>query len=277
MRILFLGDVVGPPGVKLVQTALPLIRQHEQIDVVIANVENSSNGSGLTPKLFQRFRRAGAQLMTLGDHIYRRAEIIATLKQESIICKPANFPADAPGKEYAITNINDVKVAAVSLMGRTFMKPVDCPYAAADRVLAELQDQAQVIVVDVHAEATADKYLLGHHLNGKVSAVVGTHTHVPTADEQILSKGTAFICDVGMCGPYASILGRKVERVLPTSIDFIPRSFDVATEDVRLCGVIINVDPQTGKAIDIQRYVLRESELEGLQEQINANPVPANQ
>jgi calcineurin-like phosphoesterase len=158
--------------------------------------------------------------------------------------------------------IQDRPVAIFSLMGRTFMRPVDCPFSAADRVLAELQDSGSIIVVDVHAEATADKYLLAHHLNGRVSAVIGTHTHVPTADEQILSEGTAFLCDVGMTGPYASILGRRIDRVMTTSINFVPTAFDVATDDVRLAGVVIEVDESSRRATAIHRVMLRAAEIE---------------
>ncbi len=164
------------------------------------------------------------------------------------VCKPANYPAGAPGKEFILFDVGGVTVGVFSLLGRTFMRPVDCPFAAADRVLAAIGDQAKVIVVDVHAEATADKYLLGHHLDGRVTAVLGTHTHVQTADEQILPGGTAFICDVGMCGPYASVLGRRIDRVLHTTLTFEPTAFDVATDDVRLAGVIVACDPATGKS-----------------------------
>jgi metallophosphoesterase (TIGR00282 family) len=193
-------------------------------------------------------------LVTLGDHIYKKAEIIGTLAAEERVCKPANFPPAAPGREYALATLADgTTVAAVCLLGRTFMRPVDCPFLAADRVLGQLADRAKVVVVDAHAEATADKYLLAHYLKGRVTAVLGTHTHVPTADEHILPGGTAFICDVGMTGPYASILGRKVDRVLGTAVSFIPAPFEVATDDVRLGGALVDVDPATGRATRIER------------------------
>src|SRR5262249_51411285 len=182
MRILFLGDIVGPPGVTFVKQALPRLREREQFDLVIANAENASGGSGITPGTFKQLRQAGVDLMTLGDHIYKKKDIIPTLQQDERVCKPANFPPDAPGRDFALAAARDgTPVAVVSLLGRTFMRAVDCPFRAADRVLAELAGRAKVVVVDMHAEATADKYLMGHHLKGRVSAVLGTHTHVPTA------------------------------------------------------------------------------------------------
>src|SRR5262249_52629425 len=208
----------------------------------------------ITSKLYRRIRHAGVDLVTLGDHIYKKAEIIETLQKEERICKPANFPLDAPGREFAVAPARDgTLVAALCVLGRNYMRPVDCPFRAADRVLKDLDGKAAVVVCDIHAEATAEKYLVGHHLKGRVSAVLGTHTHVPTADEQILPGGTAFICDVGMCGPYASVLGRRVDRVLPTTISFVPSAFDVATDDVRLAGGALDNHLTTGRPEAIRR------------------------
>jgi metallophosphoesterase (TIGR00282 family) len=262
MRILFLGDIVGQPGVAFVKKALPVLVPHEQIDLVIANAENASGGSGLTRGAYRELRGAGVDLITMGDHIYKRAEIIPTLEQEDRICKPANFPPQAPGRDFVVATARDgTTVAAFCLLGRTFMRPVDCPFQAADRVLAALGELARCVIVDMHAEATADKYLMAHHLKGRVSAVLGTHTHVPTADEQILPPGTAFISDVGMTGPYDSVLGRRVDRVLSTTITFVPSAFDVATGDPRLGGAIVDVDPATGRATAIRRLMLDEAGL----------------
>jgi metallophosphoesterase (TIGR00282 family) len=266
MRILFIGDVVGPPGVAFLRKALPVLVEHERVDFVIANAENAAGGTGLTAAIYRRLREAGVDLVTLGDHIYKKAEIIPILQKEERLCKPANFPPDAPGREFALAPARDgTPVAAVCLLGRTFMRPVDCPFLAADRVLRQLEGQARVVVVDAHAEATADKYLLGHHLKGRVSAVLGTHTHVQTADEQVLPGGTAFVCDVGMTGPYDSILGRRIDRVLPTTITFVPSPFDVAEGDPRLAGVFVDVDPATGRAQAIRRLMVGEAELARLQ------------
>lgn len=254
MKILFLGDIVGTPGVEMVRRGVPLFRAREGIDLVVANAENASAGSGMTPRTYKQIRAAGVDLVTMGDHLYKKAELISTLESDDRICKPANFPSTAPGREWIMAPIADgTPVAVISVLGRTFMRPVDCPFQAVDRVLSQLPPEVRILLVDVHAEATADKYLLAHHLKGRVSAVLGTHTHVPTADEQILEGGTAFICDVGMTGPYNSILGRRVDRVLSATITFVPISFDVATGDPRMCGAIIEVDPATGKASSIRR------------------------
>src|SRR5947209_845942 len=265
MRILFLGDIVGQPGVAFVKKTLPAVVAREGIDLVIANAENASGGSGLTRGAYRELRQAGIDLITMGDHIYKRAEIIPTLEQEDRICKPANFPPQAPGREVILATARDgTEVAAFCLLGRTFMRSVDCPFQAADRVLAALGGRTRCVVVDMHAEATADKYLMAHHLKGRVSAVLGTHTHVPTADEQILPPGTAFISDVGMTGPYDSVLGRRVDRVLGTTITFIPSAFDVATGDPRLGGAVVDVDPATGRATAIRRLMLDEKGLEAI-------------
>jgi metallophosphoesterase (TIGR00282 family) len=261
MRILFIGDIVGQPGVQIVKKALPLIVRREEIDLVVANAENVSGGSGLTPNAYRELRQAGIDLVTLGDHIYKRQEIIATLEKDDHVCKPANFPARAPGREFLVAPARDgTPVAVFCLLGRTFMRPVDCPFEAADRVLKALAGQARCILVDMHAEATADKYLMLHHLKGRVSAVLGTHTHVATADEQI-QAGTAFISDVGMTGPYDSILGRRIDRVLPTTVSFVPSLFEVATGDPRLAGAIVDLEPATGQATRIRRVMVDENDL----------------
>jgi 2',3'-cyclic-nucleotide 2'-phosphodiesterase len=270
MRILFIGDIVGHPGVEMVRAALPVLIPRERLDLVIANAENAAGGAGLTPRLYRQLRHAGVDLVTLGDHIYKKYDIITSLESDDRICKPANFPPDAPGRDYGLTQARDgTPVAVISLLGRTYMRPVDCPFRAADRVLAEIGARARVVIVDCHAEATADKYILGHHLKGRVSAVLGTHTHVPTADEHIMPGGTAFICDVGMTGPYDSILGRRVDRVLSTAVTFVPSLFEVASGDVRLGGAIVDVDPATGQAQAIRRVMVTEESIRV------AEPVPA--
>lgn len=263
MRILFVGDVVGQPGIGILKAAVPALKAREGLDAVVANAENATNGSGLSPKDYRAVRAAGVDAITLGDHAYKKFEIHSILENPSEpIGKPANYPATAPGKDrVTFSTATGVRVGVVTLLGRTFMRPVDCPFAAIDRILAELRGTVDVVLVDVHAEATADKYLLARHLDGRVAAVLGTHTHVPTADEQILPGGTAFVCDVGMTGPYDSILGRRVDRVLHTAITFEPSAFDVATGDVRLGGAIVDVDATSGKATAIRRVMMRESEI----------------
>lgn len=239
LKVLFIGDIVGTPGLQMIKKAVPWLRQRERLDLVVANAENTSSGSGLYPNAYKIIREAGVDVLTMGDHIYKKADIISLMEKDEPICKPANFPTAAPGKEFVLTcTAQGIRVAVISLLGRTFMKPVDCPFLAVDRVLAALPPEVRCILVDVHAEATADKYQLAHYLKGRVSAILGTHTHVPTADEQVFPEGTAFICDVGMTGPYSGILGRRADKVLPTIITFVPAPFDIATDDVRL-GVLL--------------------------------------
>ncbi len=262
MRVLFLGDIVGRPGVLFLKRALPTVVNHERIDLVVANAENATDGSGLSPHDYGAVRSAGVDVITLGDHAYRKKDIIPILEQDERACKPANFPPGAPGRDYALATARDgTPVAAFSVLGRTYMRPVECPYRAADRVLAEIGTRATCVIVDIQAEATADKYLMGHHLKGRVSAVLGTHTHVPTADEQVLPGGTAYVSDVGMTGPYDSILGRRIDRVLSTAVTFVPTTFHVATGDPRLAGAIVDIDPATGQAAAIVRYMLDEAGL----------------
>ncbi|MBV9126401.1 MAG: YmdB family metallophosphoesterase [Planctomycetes bacterium] len=267
MRILFLGDIVGQPGVAFVKRALPVVVARQGIALVIANAENASGGSGLNPGAYRQLREAGVDLVTLGDHVYKKRDIIPVMETDDRICKPANFPSEAPGREFALATARDgTPVAVFCLLGRTFMRPVDCPFRAADRVLQNLSGQTRCIVLDMHAEATGDKYQMAHHLKGRVSAILGTHTHVPTADEQIFPGGTAFISDVGMTGPYDSILGRRADRILFTSISAVPTAFDVATDDPRLAGAVVEIDPATGQATAIRRLMVDERELARLED-----------
>jgi len=265
MRFLLIGDIVGKPGERIVTRTLAGLRKRESLDLVIANAENAADGSGLAPSIYRRLTAAGVDCITLGDHIYRRSEIASVLASADNIVKPANFPAAAPGKPWCVVAAADgTKVAVISLLGRVFMRPVDCPWTAADRVLAEIPADVKVRVVDFHAEATSDKQLMGRYLDGRVTAVLGTHTHVTTADEQIFPGGTAFQCDVGMTGPHASILGRRIDRVMETTLTFQPTQFEVATSDVRLCGTVVDADPITGQATAIRRLVVTEAEAEAL-------------
>ena len=263
MRLLLIGDIVGKPGRQIVTRGLRRLVEREAIDLVVANGENAAAGSGITPAIFNELVAGGVDCVTLGDHIYRRREIIPVLVERHNIVRPANFPATAPGRDLAIvTARNGERVAVISLLGRVFMRPVDCPWTAADRVLAALPADIKVILVDFHAEATSDMQLMGRYLDGRVSAVLGTHTHVATADEQILPGGTAFQCDVGMTGPHDGILGRMVDRVLETTIHFIPTHFEVSTGDVRLHGTLVDVDPATGRAAGIRRLALAQAEVD---------------
>jgi metallophosphoesterase (TIGR00282 family) len=274
VRILLIGDIVGKPGRQIVCRAVRHLVDRHQIDLVVANAENCAGGSGLTPANYQELISAGVDCITLGDHIYRRREIISVLESQPNIVKPANFPATAPGKTFAVVSArNGVKVGVISLLGRVFMRPVDCPWTAADRVLAELPADVKVILVDFHAEATSDKQLMGRYLDGRVSAVLGTHTHVPTADETILPGGTAFQCDVGMTGPFDSILGRQVDRVMEATLTFNPTHFEVAGGDVKLLATLVNVDEQTGRATSIQRISVKQEEADAWHQAARRPPV----
>jgi metallophosphoesterase (TIGR00282 family) len=265
MRFLLIGDIVGKPGVSVVTRSMAALRRREGLDLVIANAENAADGSGLSPSIYRKLIAAGVDCITLGDHIYRRSEIGSVLQSEANIVKPANYPAAAPGRTWSVVKSADgTPVAVVSLLGRVFMRPVDCPWGAIDRVLAEIPAEVKVRVVDFHGEATSDKQLMGRYLDGKVTAVLGTHTHVTTADEQIFPGGTAFQCDVGMTGPHLSILGRRIDRVLETTVTFQPTQFDVADGDVRLCGTVVDADPTTGRATAIRRLVVTEADADNM-------------
>ena len=254
MRILFIGDIVGKPGRDIVCRAVPGLVVRERLDLVIANAENAAGGSGLTPTIYRELVRGGVQGFTLGDHVYRRKEIYSTLEGETNIVKPANLPPESVGRNWTTVVANDgTTVAIACLLGRLFMQPVDSPWLAADRVLADMPSDVRVRFIDFHAEATSDMQVMGRYLDGRATAVLGTHTHVPTADAKILPGGSAFISDLGMCGPYDSVLGRRKDRVLKYMTTNMPVPFDVATGDVRLCGAIADIDPDTGRALSIER------------------------
>lgn len=266
MRLLLIGDIVGKPGRDIVRSAVPLLKEHGGIDIVVANAENSAGGSGITPAIYQELMEARVDAITLGDHIYRRREIYSVLEKETNIVKPANYPPQAPGREVAmIRGPQDQKITVISLIGRVFLKPVDCPFAAADRVLKSLPADVKTIIVDMHAEATAEKQLMGRHLDGRVTAVLGTHTHVPTADTQILPLGTAFQCDVGMTGPHESILGRRIDRVLTTTLTFQPEYFEVASKGNQLNGVVLEIEADSGRARAIDRLCLTMNDIKHLE------------
>jgi metallophosphoesterase (TIGR00282 family) len=270
MRILLIGDIVGKPGRQIVARAVPGLRQAERLDLVVANAENAAGGSGLTPEIYYELIAAGVDCITLGDHAFRRREIFAILQAQRNIVRPGNYPDEAPGRgSTVVTTRTRIPVGVLSLQGRVFMPPIDCPFRAAERMLASLPSNVKVVLVDFHAEATSDKQVMGRLLDGRVSAVLGTHTHVPTADEQVLPKGTAFQCDVGMTGPHESILGRRIDRVTETTRTFRPTHYDVAEGDVRIYGTIVDVDAETGRATDIHRLCVDQAMADRL---ATANP-----
>ena len=255
VRILCLGDIVGRPGRQVVHQRLPgLVRQH-QVDLVVANAENIAGGSGITANLFHKIRSYGIDVVTLGDHVFKKADIIPTMQSSERIVRPANLSSAAVGRTYTVVTTNSgVSVCVFALLGRIFMNlPSDDPFAAADRVLQQVPKHVKVCVCDIHAEASSEKVAMGHWLDGRASLVFGTHTHIPTADAKILPGGTAFISDLGMCGPYDSVLGRRKDRVVKFMTTNMPQPFDVATGDVRLCGALAEIDSETGRAISIER------------------------
>ena len=266
MRILFIGDIVGKPGRDIVCKSLAGLIIERQLDLVVANAENAAGGSGITPAIYRELTKAGVDAITLGDHIYRRREIYSVLESEPNIVKPANLPTEAVGRDWCVVQgRNGVQVAVACMLGRLFMKPVDSPWGAADRVIKEIPNDVHIRLIDFHAEATSEMQLMGRHLDGRVTAVLGTHTHVPTADECIFPGGTAFQCDVGMTGPFESIIGRRIDRVMETTLTGLPTEFEVATKDTRLCGTIVEADPATGRATAIERLCVTEADLSRLE------------
>jgi len=254
INVLCIGDVVGRPGRRILSDKLKPLIKERAIDCVIANAENAAGGSGLTPQIYAKFVRYGVNLVTLGDHAYRKRDIIETLETADNIVRPANLSEHAAGRGFAFyKTAKGPVVAAVSLIGRIFMKPADCPYSAIDKLLPKLQQQAEVIFVDFHGEATSEKIAMGYYLDGRVSCVFGTHTHVVTADEKIMPKGTAYITDVGMTGPHDSVLGRGVESVLKSFRTQMPIPLEVAKGDIRMNGILVTVDSNSKKAEHIER------------------------
>ncbi|UCC97485.1 MAG: TIGR00282 family metallophosphoesterase [Phycisphaerales bacterium] len=254
LNILCIGDIVGRPGRRIIAEKLKPLVKELGIDCVIANAENAAGGSGLTPQIYDKLQRYGVNLITLGDHTYRKRDIIPTLERADDIVRPANFSVSAAGKGFALYQTGKgPTVAVVALIGRLFMKGSDCPYNAIDRILSQLGQKAEVVVVDFHAEATSEKIAMGYHLDGRAGLCFGTHTHVVTADERILPKGTAYITDIGMTGPHDSVLGRGVESVLKSFRTQMPFPFEIATGDVRMNAVLVTIESNTGKAERIER------------------------
>ena len=256
MKILIVGDIVGSPGRDAAKALLPILKAKREIDFTIVNAENAAGGAGITPKTANELLGAGADVLTTGQHIWRHREIGPYLGAEPRLLRPANYPPATPGfGGYAYTAKNGTQVGVVNLLGRVFMgaDAVDDPFRTGLAQVVELRKKTPVIIVDMHAEATSEKAVMAWYLDGKVSAVMGTHTHVQTADERILPQGTAFLTDLGMTGPHDSIIGRKIEPVMEKFLTGIPNRFDVAEDNVKLCGVILEIDPATGKALKIER------------------------
>ena len=259
LNILCIGDIVGRPGRRIVADRLKPLVKDLGIDCVIANAENAAGGSGLTPQIYNKLLRYGVNLITLGDHTYRKRNIIETLETEENIARPVNFSEYAAGRGFGVYKTHKgPTLGVVNLIGRLFMKPADCPYYAVDKILPQVQKKAELIIVDFHAEATSEKVAMGYHLDGRVSCVFGTHTHVVTADERILAKGTAYITDIGMTGAHNAILGRKTENVLKSFRTRMPVPFEISSDDVRMHAILVTVDSNTKKAERIERIMVSE-------------------
>ncbi len=263
IRVLFVGDVVGKVGRRLLEERLRRIQSEHKADFTIVNVENAAGGFGVTGSVWDELRRLPVDVFTSGNHIWDKKETAALLDAEPRLLRPANYPAGNPGRgACVVASRSGVPVAVVNLQGLTFMTPMESPFLAADRILAEIGSQAAVRVVDFHAEATSEKQAIAWHLDGRVSAVLGTHTHVPTADERILPRGTAALTDVGMTGPYEGVIGFKPQAVLERFLFATPRALEPASRGGALCGALIEVDETSGRARAIRRLRVEEGERE---------------
>lgn len=275
MRLLFIGDIVGRPGRDLVRTGLAAIVAHYEVDFVIANGENAAAGFGITREIAEQLFSYGIEVMTSGNHIWDKKEVLDYLPREPRLLRPANFPAGAPGAgAYLATSSHGVKVGVVNVMGRVFLASIDDPFTTAAREVARLKlEGAQVVFVDVHAEVTSEKIAMGWYLDGTVSAVVGTHTHVQTADDRVLPKGTAYLTDVGMTGPHDGVIGVEKAPVIAKFLSGLPARFETASGDPRLNGVVITADPATGLATGIERVSLSAADIDRLARPA-ASPAP---
>jgi 2',3'-cyclic-nucleotide 2'-phosphodiesterase len=258
MNILFIGDVVGSPGRDMVSEYLPKLKAKYRPTLTIVNGENAANGKGITEKIYRGFLESGAQVVTLGNHTWDNKEIFEFIDSAKKLIRPANFPEETPGTGIVFVNCNGQEVAVINLQGRTFLPPIDCPFKKVDELIEEARKRTSVIFVDFHAEATSEKQAMGWYLDGRVSVVVGTHTHVQTADNRILPKGTAYITDVGMTGPYDGILGVEREAVLKRFKTTLPVRFEVTGGRAQLNGVIVELDKTTGQAKKIERILINE-------------------
>jgi 2',3'-cyclic-nucleotide 2'-phosphodiesterase len=254
LTVLILGDIVGEPGRTAVIARVPELKQKHALDFIIVNGENAAGGRGITGRITIDLLRAGVSVITTGDHVWDQKEILAFIDTEPRLLRPLNYPDGAPGSGSIVLETSKGKIGVLNVQARTFMQPIlENPFRAVDVAVAKMRKETANIIVDVHGETTSEKIALGRFLDGKVSAVIGTHTHVQTADEQIFPGGTAFLCDAGMCGPVNSILGRAIDPIMNRFISNLPASFPVAGGEVRLRGVLIEIDESTGRAVRITR------------------------
>jgi len=259
LRVLFIGDIVGTPGLNAVRLFLPSLVQKHSVDVVIANGENAMDGKSISEQQFKELQDLGVRVVTSGNHIWERWHIQKMLATEANLLRPANYPRDNPGRGFTMIDTGVAGTLGIlNLQGRTFMASIDCPFKTADWAVDRMHEQARMIIVDIHAEATAEKIALGWYLDGRVSAVIGTHTHVQTADAKILPAGTAYITDVGMTGPYDSVVGMRKDIAIKRFVKQTPHKFEPATDDVHLAAVLLEIDPATGKSTSISTMILPE-------------------
>jgi hypothetical protein len=260
MKVLFIGDIVGSPGRRIVVESARALASEHSAELVIANCENAAAGFGVTPQLAQELLEAGIDVLTGGNHTFDRKDILPFFETGAgggRLLRPANYPGATPGSGVFVGKTKaGTPYAVLNLQGRVFMGAIDCPFKKADELLAALPAEVKVKIVDMHAEASSEKQAMGFHLDGRVSAVIGTHTHVPTADEKILPKGTAYITDVGMTGPYDSVIGNSFEGVMRRFLTGLPTRLEVAEGDVRLCGAVLDIDESSGRARSLQRLAL---------------------
>jgi len=274
MRILFIGDIVGKPGRELVRRGLQGLVDHHRIDFVVANAENAAAGFGITREIGDQLLDWGVEVMTSGNHIWDKKEALDYIGAEARLLRPANYPAGTPGNGRYLARTRDGQtVGVVNVMGRVFMTNIDDPFQVVLREVEALKQRTRIVFVDFHAEATSEKIAMGWHLDGKVTAVVGTHTHVQTADERILPKGTAYLTDVGMTGPHDSIIGVDIEPALNRFLTALPQKFETATGNPRLHAVVVDADEQTGRATAIERISLSADELQELADLAHDRPV----
>jgi 2',3'-cyclic-nucleotide 2'-phosphodiesterase len=253
LTVLCVGDVFGEPGRKAVHALLPRLRKQHELDLVIVNVENAAAGFGVTPQIARSFLEHGVDVMTSGNHIWDKKEIIEYIAKENLLLRPANFPLGTPGVGSVVVKAGPHKVGVLNLMGRVFLPLLDCPFRKADEELARLRAETSVIIVDMHAEATSESQAMGWYLDGRVSAVVGTHRHVQTADERVLPQGTAYITDLGMTGPTDSVIGVDKTLALERFLTQMPNRFEPAKGPIALHGALIKIDPETGRGLQIER------------------------
>jgi 2',3'-cyclic-nucleotide 2'-phosphodiesterase len=253
MNVLMVGDVFGDAGRTAVAKLLPRLRQEHAIDVCVVNVENAAGGFGVTPAMCRQFLEQGADVMTSGNHIWDKKEIVEYITKENLLLRPANFPVGTPGVGHVSIKAGPHRVAVLNLMGRVFMTPIDCPFRKADEIVPELRKETPIVLVDAHCEATSESIALGWYLDGRVSAVVGTHRHVQTADERVLPGGTAYITDLGMTGPTDGVIGVDRDLILQRFLNQMPVRFEPAKGPAALHAVVIVIDPETGRASDIRR------------------------